>query len=100
MNDHPSGAYYGEKLSAERLRRCYELAPARVQQYLAAEIRFVREDLSPGQVVLELGCGYGRVLDPIAGRGRRVVGIDTAMDSLKLAADRLRGVPGCTLAAA
>ena len=29
--------YYSECLSAERLQRCYEIAPPRVKQYLAAD---------------------------------------------------------------
>ena len=33
--------YYAETLAGERLRRCYELASPRVQQYLEAEIRYV-----------------------------------------------------------
>ncbi len=34
-------AYYRTRLSGERLRSCYELAPQRVQQYLDAEISHV-----------------------------------------------------------
>ena len=40
MSDKPSGAYYSDRLNAERLRRCYEVAPPRVQRYLEAEIGF------------------------------------------------------------
>jgi len=53
--------YYAEKLSAERLRRCYEIASPRVKQYLEAEIDFVCDHLKGSEVVIELGCGYGRV---------------------------------------
>ncbi|MDH4155856.1 MAG: class I SAM-dependent methyltransferase, partial [candidate division Zixibacteria bacterium] len=58
--------YYSEKLSSKRLRRVYEIAPPRVQQYLQAEIRFLTERLLPSHSVLELGCGYGRVLRDVA----------------------------------
>jgi len=34
-------SYYSDHLSAERLRRCYEIAPLRVQQYFEAEIQHV-----------------------------------------------------------
>ncbi len=54
--------YYSNKLSAGRLRLCYDLAPPRVKQYLNAEIDFILEKIKPNDNVLELGCGYGRVL--------------------------------------
>jgi 2-polyprenyl-6-hydroxyphenyl methylase/3-demethylubiquinone-9 3-methyltransferase len=57
-----------------------------VQRYLLAEIECVRERITPEDRILELGCGYGRVLQHIAPPAR-VVGIDTAFDSLSLAKD-------------
>jgi 2-polyprenyl-6-hydroxyphenyl methylase/3-demethylubiquinone-9 3-methyltransferase len=83
-------SYYSKKLSADRLRRCYEEAPARVKQYLQAEIDHVLLRMPPGAVVLELGCGYGRVLRPLLRKASRVVGIDTSQQSL-LAARELLG---------
>ena len=77
--------YYAGKLSGKRLGRCYEIASPRVEQYLDAEIRFAASRLQPDDVVLELGCGYGRVAFRLAEVSRRVVGIDTATDSLTLA---------------
>lgn len=91
--------YYADKLSAERLRRCYEIAPTRIQQYLKAEIDFVLEKIHPGDLVLELGCGYGRVLPRLAKKARRVIGIDTSLASLLLAQDELRGISNCYLVA-
>lgn len=79
------GDYYSTRLAADRLRRCYELAPPRVRQYLAAEIGFVLEYLAPGATVLELGCGYGRVLEPLRARGRMAIGVDIALPSLAAA---------------
>jgi 2-polyprenyl-6-hydroxyphenyl methylase/3-demethylubiquinone-9 3-methyltransferase len=80
------GGYYNEKLAAEALRRCYEIAPPRVREYLAAEIQFVREELDAAGArrVLELGCGYGRFLRELAAPDRWLVGIDTSHSSLKL----------------
>jgi SAM-dependent methyltransferase len=83
--------YYSEKLSGERLRRCYELAPPRVQRYLQAEIDFVLRYVRPSFRVLELGCGYGRVLAQLADRAAVVLGIDTSLDSLRLARRELGG---------
>ncbi|MEI6448736.1 MAG: class I SAM-dependent methyltransferase [Actinomycetes bacterium] len=84
--------YYSAKLSGERLQQCYELASARVKQYLEAEIEFVLSRLRPTDSVLELGCGYGRVALRLADVAARVVGIDTSPESLALAR-RLAG-PG------
>jgi 2-polyprenyl-6-hydroxyphenyl methylase/3-demethylubiquinone-9 3-methyltransferase len=77
--------YYADRLSGARLRECYEIAPPRVRRYLAAEIRFVQERLNPDDVVLELGCGYGRVALQLEKAAERVVGIDTSAGSLTLA---------------
>jgi 2-polyprenyl-6-hydroxyphenyl methylase/3-demethylubiquinone-9 3-methyltransferase len=90
--------YYADKLSAERLKRCYEIASPRVRQYFDAEIKFVLERIRPVDTVLELGCGYGRVLTPLAKKSRRIVGIDTSLASLQLARDELRGISNCDLA--
>lgn len=89
--------YYSKHLSAERLRKCYEIAPPRVQQYLAAEIEFVADRLRPDDVALELGCGYGRVMEKLAGRARAVVGIDTSPSSVRLGRELLRDLPNCWL---
>ncbi len=89
--------YYSEKLSGGRLRRCYEVAPPRVQRYLEAEIDYILQYVRPSCRVLELGCGYGRVLGPLADRAAFVLGIDTSLDSLRLARSELGGK--CRLAA-
>jgi len=95
--------YYSEKLSAERLKRCYEIAPPRVQQYLQAEVDYVLGQVKPGSTVLELGCGYGRVLGSLAGVAGTTIGIDTSLSSLDMAgravADRSRYFLACMNAA-
>ena len=77
--------YYSGNLFGERLRRCYEIAPPRVQRYLEAEIDFVLAHLERNDAVLELGCGYGRVAFRLAEVAGRVVGIDTSSTSIALA---------------
>ncbi len=91
------GSYYAEKLSAERLRRCYEVAPPRVQQYLQGEIDFVIDHIRPGDNVLDLGCGYGRIIPRLAAKARFVAGIDISPSSLALARRLLKGIPNCRL---
>jgi len=43
--------------------------------------------------VLELGCGYGRLLHALAQRGRRVLGLDSNRELLALAKRNLRALP-------
>jgi 2-polyprenyl-6-hydroxyphenyl methylase/3-demethylubiquinone-9 3-methyltransferase len=78
-------SYYAERLSAERLRQCYDLATPRVRQYLRAEIDHVLGRTRSGDRVLELGCGYGRVARELRRKTAHVFGIDTAIDGLVLA---------------
>lgn len=90
--------YYEQKLAGHRLRRCYELASPRVQQYLAAEIEYVRGKVKSGDRLLELGCGYGRVLQELTAVASALWGIDTSAGSLALAqqvvGDRANCHPG------
>jgi len=84
--------YYSRKLSAERLRKCYEVAPERTRRYLEAEVEFVLEKMPPSSSVLEMGCGYGRVLAHLARKASSVFGIDTSWESLAMA----REAPGAS----
>jgi ubiquinone/menaquinone biosynthesis C-methylase UbiE len=77
--------YYSDKLSAARLERVYEIASPRVRQYLKAELEYVMSSIGPSDTVLELGCGYGRVLARLAEKAKAAVGIDTSLASLALA---------------
>jgi SAM-dependent methyltransferase len=79
--------YYAENLAAERLRACYELAPARVKAYLEAEIDYVLRKTSTFTIVLELGCGYGRILRRLIPHVSTAFGIDTSVSSLRMARD-------------
>lgn len=86
--------YYAAKLSAERLRLCYRLSPDRIKQYHEAEIITVLDRLKPDKLVLELGCGYGRVLKRLAEKSSNLFGIDIALGNLTYAHQTyLRGVP-------
>lgn len=90
--------YYSRKLSAGKLFRVYEAAPPRVRRYLQAEIDFVLSKTAAADLVLELGCGYGRVLKPLSRAAHDVVGIDTSQTSLLSARDYLKGIANCHLA--
>ncbi|MHA1366540.1 MAG: class I SAM-dependent methyltransferase, partial [Candidatus Heimdallarchaeota archaeon] len=67
------------------MKRCYDVANPRIQQYLTEEINFVLQFIKPDMKVLELGCGYGRVVKLLAEEAKTVVGIDTSQESLGLA---------------
>jgi len=85
------GVYYRERLSADRLFRCYDIASPRIKQYLDAEIRFVVSNLHGGDLVLELGCGYGRVMKAVSRFVSWIVGNDISRESLELARSHMEG---------
>ncbi|PNX51246.1 MAG: hypothetical protein BV456_03875 [Thermoplasmata archaeon M8B2D] len=89
--------YYNEKLSADKLKRCYEIAPPRIQQYLEAEVNHVLKKINSGDVVLELGCGYGRILRLLAQKANLVIGIDTSSQSLMMAKKMIQDLKNCHL---
>lgn len=74
--------YYAKSLSAERLRQCYDLAPPRIKQLLSAELEHIKQLIRPNDKVLELGCGYGRVLKELSLKSADLHGIDNSIDSL------------------
>jgi SAM-dependent methyltransferase len=97
--DRSMDGYYNDKLAALSLKRAYDLAPPRIRRYLDAELDHVLEKTRPYDTLLDLGCGYGRILNALCGKARMVVGIDNSLPSLALAADTISGVSNCRLAA-
>jgi len=89
--------YYSKHLSGARLQKVYDLASPRIRQYLRAEIDHVLEAVSGMNLVLELGCGYGRVMKEVAPHVRRVVGADVSGSSLRYAVKFLDDVSNCDL---
>jgi 2-polyprenyl-6-hydroxyphenyl methylase/3-demethylubiquinone-9 3-methyltransferase len=65
---------------------------------LEAEIEHLLSHVRPEDTVLELGCGYGRILPAISAEAGLVVGVDTSLSSLKMAHDMLSGCRNCRLA--
>ena len=49
--------YYSEKLSAERLKQCYDIVNERIKQYLSAEINFVLNHIKKQILFLSWGVG-------------------------------------------
>ncbi|HUK49734.1 MAG TPA: class I SAM-dependent methyltransferase [Terriglobales bacterium] len=89
--------YYSHNLSGSRLKQVYDLAPPRVKQYLNAELDYVQRKIHSGDLVLELGCGYGRVIPKLAERAAWVVGIDISLASLRFGQRQLEAISNCSL---
>ena len=87
--------YYSDNLSAKRLKKCYAIAPPRIQQYLKAELDHVLKKIRLHDLVLDLGCGYGRVMGELAQKAGFVIGIDTSRPSLLLGKKRFKNVSNC-----
>lgn len=75
----------------------YEIAPMRVRQYFEAEVYHVLEKIRPNDLVLDLGCGYGRIMPALAKRAKSVIGIDTSFSSLLMGQETLAGISKCHL---
>jgi len=84
--------YYRDKLHGNLLKRCYDLAPPRIRRYLSQEISYVLGRIQKHDRVLELGCGYGRVLRHLAAMADSVVGIDTSYPNIECAVQILKGL--------
>jgi 2-polyprenyl-6-hydroxyphenyl methylase/3-demethylubiquinone-9 3-methyltransferase len=91
------GTYCKEKLSANRLLECYEIAPPRIKQYLEAEIQFVISNVHHADLVLELGCGYGRAMKRVSPFVAWIGGNDISKDSLELARSHIEGRENCSV---
>lgn len=89
--------YYAKNLHATKLFQVYQTDLGRVQQYLDAEIAFIRHHLDGSERVLEMGAGYGRILRELAPFAATLVGIDISEDSVALGQDYLKDAPNCTL---
>ncbi|MCE7740709.1 MAG: class I SAM-dependent methyltransferase [Candidatus Heimdallarchaeota archaeon] len=83
--------YYSKKLHSNRLKECYDTAPLRIKKYLEEEIQFVLKHVKSSHVVLELGCGYGRVIRELAGKVKEIYGIDISKKNLDFARKYLEG---------
>ena len=71
------------------LQRLWEKRTEEELPYLLEGIPLRRDWTS-----LEIGCGIGRLLRPIAARCQRVIGIDISESMVALAKEELRDVPG------
>ena len=82
--------YYDSKLNAQKLFMVYETKIPRVEQYLNAEIDYVRRSLKGTENVLELGAGYGRIVKELAPSCISILGIDISEDNVKFGNEYLK----------
>lgn len=68
-----------------------EQAPELIQNFLDGEIEFIREHINPNKTILEVGCGYGRLLGILSERAKKVVGIDFSKRMVTMAKAKLAG---------
>ena len=68
----------------------YEIADERVKQYLRAEAEYVCSGVRPGELVLDLGCGYGRIILNILEKKVKAIGIDSSLDNLIYGREHLK----------
>ena len=91
MSSHPEPTSSGALVKAVHpwndaaLARLYDLFPFQADLPFYLELAEVQ-----GGHVLELACGSGRVLVPLAQAGHRVVGLDSSPHMLELAGEKLR----------
>lgn len=89
--------YYAQNLNAQKLFRVYETALPRVRQYLSEEINFIKRNLAGTEAVLEVGCGYGRILKELSPYAKRLTGIDISEDSVAFAKEFLKDASNVTV---
>ncbi len=89
--------YYAKKLHGKMLLHCYEIAPPRIQQYLNAEIDYLIKKIPHGSRILELGCGYGRVLKALGKASGSLFGIDISLANIEFARKFLKDKPDISL---
>lgn len=89
--------YYDESLNGQKLCQVYQTKFPRVEQYLEAEISFVKKHLQGTERILELGAGYGRIMKELAPNCKAIVGIDISKDNIEFGREYLRDVHNAQL---
>lgn len=59
--------------------------------------RLLEDDGIHGGLMLELGCGTGKMMALMAEKGYDMIGVDSSMDMLQIAGERTRSLPGSYL---
>lgn len=89
--------YYAKSLNAQKLLGVYDTKIPRVEQYLQAEIEFVKKHLNKTQKVLELGAGYGRIIHELAPWCASILGVDISEGNVAFAKKYLEELPNAEI---
>ena len=89
--------YYAQNLNSTKLFQVYDTNIPRVQQYLNTEIDFVKSNIKNDDRVLEIGCGYGRILKRLSAAKVFFTGIDISAESIKFGKEYLAGLDNIEL---
>jgi len=65
-------------------------SPKEIQDFLIGEIEFIK-NLSKTGKILEVGCGYGRLLKILSEKAEEVIGVDFSKQLLEKAKENLEG---------
>jgi len=64
--------------------------PAPIQEFLDEELRFLKNHIQDHRDILEIGCGYGRLIKELAPKARAIAGVDYSHTLLEKARQELR----------
>lgn len=62
-----------------------------------AELKFVLSRIKKGNKVLDLGCGYGRIIPQLAQKAGIIVGIDISPENIQYGQKYMENIPNCHL---
>ena len=91
------GNYYSQSMNATKLYSVYQTDIERVRQYLDREIEFVQGQLSPDNIVLEMGAGYGRIMKRLSPGVKFIYGLDISESPAAFGQKYLQQCPNCKL---
>jgi len=91
--------YYANKLNSTKLFQVYDTAIPRIKRYLESEIEFAKGCIKQDDDVLEIGCGYGRILAALSPFTKSLTGVDISEDSISLARKHLENFDNVQLLA-
>ena len=64
-------------------------AHPKIKDWFQKEIEYLKKNIKPNSKILDVGCGFGRHIEILAGFSKEVVGIDNNSDMIRKAKDRL-----------
>lgn len=82
---------------AERLKKCFELAPPSILYNWHEEVLAVQRCIHTQDIVLDIGCGYGRFVPEFARSAKFVIGIDPVREYIRHGREWFKDIHNCLL---